>query len=243
MRYLDFEGGQPTVVFVHGLGCAGSSHFPRLLAEPAIAGHRTVVVDLFGHGYSDRPTDFGYSLEDHAGTVAQLLDHLGLSGCAVFGHSMGGAIAITLAAERPDLVAQLILAEANLDPGGGFVSKVVASQTEEEFRNGGHEQLLVRLEELGFVTSVGSFRICGSDALHKSAIGLVAGTEPPQRRRLYAMSIPRTFLIGERNLPTPETTEELVKNGVQVAIIPDAGHDMNFDNPEGVADAIRRSLG
>jgi pimeloyl-ACP methyl ester carboxylesterase len=50
MRYLDLDGGPLPVVFVHGLGCAGSSHFPRLLAEPAMSGHRSVVVDLFGHG-------------------------------------------------------------------------------------------------------------------------------------------------------------------------------------------------
>jgi pimeloyl-ACP methyl ester carboxylesterase len=241
IRYMDFDGDELPLVFIHGLGCAGSSHFSRLLGEPAIAGHRSIVIDLFGHGYSDRPADFGYTLEEHAHTVAQLVDHLGLNGCAVSGHSMGGAIAVTLAARRPDLVSQLILAEANLDPGGGFVSTVIASQTEAEFRAGGHQQLLDRLADLGFLTSVGSFRVCGTEALYKSAIGLVKGTEPSMRKRLYGMNIPRAFLIGERGLPDPET-EELPKHGVDVLIVPEAGHDMAFDNPRGVVAAIQQAL-
>jgi pimeloyl-ACP methyl ester carboxylesterase len=173
--------------------------------------------------------------------VAQVVDHLGLNGCAVFGHSMGGSIAVTLAAQRPELVSQLILAEANLDPGGGFVSTVIASQTEAEFRAGGHQQLLDRLAALGFLTSVGNFRICGTEALYKSAIGLVDGTEPSIRERLYGMHIPRAFLIGERGLPDPET-ENLPRHGVDVLIVPDAGHDMTFDNPRGVAAAIQQAL-
>jgi pimeloyl-ACP methyl ester carboxylesterase len=128
MRFLDFDGErEPPLVFIHGLGGAGSAHFPRLLAEPAFAGHRLVAMDLLGHGYSDRPAEFEYSLEDHAETIAQLLDHLRLSRCAVFGHSMGGSVAITLAAQRSELVSRLVLGEANLDPGGGFVSTVIAS--------------------------------------------------------------------------------------------------------------------
>jgi pimeloyl-ACP methyl ester carboxylesterase len=241
IRYMDFDGDQLPLVFIHGLGCAGSSHFPRLLAEPPIAGHRSIVIDLFGHGYSDRPADFGYTLEEHAHTVAQLVDDLGLNGCAVFGHSMGGAIAVTLAAQRPELVSQLILAEANLDPGGGPASTFIASQTEAEFRAGGHQQLLDRLAALGFLTTVGSVRICNTEALHKSAIGLVNGTEPSMRERLYEMHIPRAYLIGERSLPDPET-EELPKHGVDVLIVPDAGHDMTFDNPRGVAAAIQQAL-
>jgi pimeloyl-ACP methyl ester carboxylesterase len=79
MRFLDFDGErEPPLVFVHGLGGAGSAHFPRLLAEPAFAGHRLVAMDLLGHGYSDRPAEFDYSLQGHAETVAQLLDHLRL---------------------------------------------------------------------------------------------------------------------------------------------------------------------
>lgn len=136
-----------------------------MVAEPGVVGHRRVLVDLFGHGYSDRPENFGYTLEEHADTVAQVLDHLSLKGCGVFGHSMGGSVAITLAARRPDLVSRLILAEANLDPGGGFISTFIAGHTEDAFVATGHQETIQRMIALGLVLSAGSFRICGSPAL------------------------------------------------------------------------------
>jgi pimeloyl-ACP methyl ester carboxylesterase len=82
---------------------------------------------------SDRPHHFSYTVTDHADTIAYLLDTLQLQGCVLVGHSFGGAVAITLAAKRPDLVSQPFLAEANLDAGGGLVSKRVAAMSEDEF--------------------------------------------------------------------------------------------------------------
>jgi pimeloyl-ACP methyl ester carboxylesterase len=86
---------------------------------------------------TNAPDAFGYTLEDHAQSVARVLDHVSLKGSAVFGHSMGGSVAITLAALRPDLVSRLIIAEGNLDPGGGFVSTGIAEQTERGFETTG----------------------------------------------------------------------------------------------------------
>jgi pimeloyl-ACP methyl ester carboxylesterase len=241
VRYLDFPGEELPLVFLHGLGCAASSDFPRVAANPVLAGHRSLLIDFFGHGYSDGPGDFGYALEDHAGTVWQLLDHLSLKGCAVFGHSMGGAVAITLAALRPDLVSRLILAEGNLDPGGGSISKSIAAQSEHEFQARGHQALLERLPAVGFITSVGPFRVCAPHGLYRSAVGLSKGTHPTMRERLYGLRMPRAYLFGEQSLPDPET-ERLASHGIRVVVIPKAGHAMALDNPAGVARAIRQTL-
>ena len=88
--------------------------------NPSLAGYHSVLIDFLGFGFSDRPEGFGYTLEDHAQTVAELHDHLGLRHCALIGHSMGGSVAITLAAIRPEIVSRLVIAEGNLDPGGGI---------------------------------------------------------------------------------------------------------------------------
>ena len=130
LRYEDVPGDEEPIVWLHGLGCAASADFAHVAAHPSLRGHRSLLIDLLGHGYSDAPKDFGYALEDHARTVAALMDHLGLSHSPVFGHSMGGSVAITMAAERPDLVSRLIIAEGNLDPGGGTVSSGIARQTD-----------------------------------------------------------------------------------------------------------------
>ena len=105
----------PSRVFLHGLGWTSAAVFAHIVAQPALAGHRSLLIDLPGHGLSDRPARFGYTLDDHAAAVAALLDAERLRGRRV-GHSMGGSIGIVLAARRPDLVARLVVAEANLDP-------------------------------------------------------------------------------------------------------------------------------
>lgn len=61
------------------------------------------------------------------------------------------------------------------------------------------------------------------------------------RERLYSMRIPRAYLFGERSLPDADA-EELPKRGIQALVVPNAGHDMMFDNPVGVAGAIQQTL-
>jgi pimeloyl-ACP methyl ester carboxylesterase len=241
IRYIDMPGQDSPIVFIHGLGLASSSHYPATVSQPHVASHRRILIDLLGHGYSDAPPSFSYSLTDHAETVAALLDDLDLKACALFGHSMGGAVAITLAAIRPDLVSRLILAEPNLDRGGGFISKFIAGYSEDEFVTTGHQALLARVGQLGFQTSVGSFRVCDSRGLYRSGVELVNATTPTMRERLYGMDIPRAVLVGERSHPEKDL-EELPPHGVEVHVILNATHDMMIDNPSGVAAAITAAL-
>ncbi len=58
-------------------------------------------------------------MENHAETVASILDHENIKSAIVVGHSMGGTVAIILAISRPDLVSKLIVGEGNIVPGGG----------------------------------------------------------------------------------------------------------------------------
>ena len=94
MRWLDLPGRGDPVVFIHGLGCASTYDYPRVAADPALAGRRMIRVDLPGFGYSDKPESFGYRIGDQAGVVVELLDRLGLERCYLYGHSMGGSVAI-----------------------------------------------------------------------------------------------------------------------------------------------------
>ena len=130
IRYFDFPGAEPAVVFLAGLGLASTAAYPRTVFEVGLSDRHSILVDLFGCGYSDRPADFSYSLEDHATTLSGLLDHIGSRQCVLVGHSMGGAVAIELASKRSDLISQLILAEANLEAGGGLMSKSIADQAD-----------------------------------------------------------------------------------------------------------------
>ena len=96
----------PALVFSNSLG----TDF-RIWDEVAarLAGDfRIVLYDKRGHGLSEAPPA-PYTIDDHVGDLAALLDHLGIARAAVVGLSVGGLIAQGLAAARPDLVAALVL--------------------------------------------------------------------------------------------------------------------------------------
>lgn len=238
LRYIDIPGPEPPIVYLHGLGCASTVDYPVVATRPPLARHRALLVDFFGHGYSDAPESFGYTLEDHADSVARLVGALGIGRFVLFGHSMGGSVAITLAAVRPDLVEQLILTEANLNPGGGFISREMAVTQPHDM-----PALLARFLADGrmSISRWATFHAADPSALQRSAAGLVAGTVPTMKERLYALELPRAYIVGERNLPDPDVAV-LESNGVRVPVVPAAGHDMAFENPGGLADRVAAQL-
>ena len=248
LRYEDLSGESPANVFLPGLMIASHPTFTDILHKhPTLMKQHSVFVDLLGSGFSDAPEDFGYSLEEHASIVARLLDELDLKGCRIIGYSMGGAVAITLASIRPDLISRLVLMEANLDPGGGVASKGIAEQTEEGFCAQGFQAFIKYFRDEGIAgdtTSAvlaGLIQIAAPHALYRSAVGLVRGTQPTMRERLLQMDIPRAYIFGEKSLPDPDW-DELGSQGVQVLVVANAGHGMAWDNPGGVAEALHTAM-
>jgi pimeloyl-ACP methyl ester carboxylesterase len=242
LRYIDLPGDLPVCVYLHGLGSSSSADFPHIAADPALRGRRALLVDLLGFGYSDRPPGFTYAMDDHARAVAELLEDLQLAGCTVIGHSMGGSIAISLAALYPGCVSRLIVAEGNLDPGGGMVSRPIAAFAEEEFLSHGYATFAAAIakepEWAGYHATV---RAADPLGLYRSAVELKRGTEPMMRDRLYGLTIPRTVVFGARSLPDPDT-DALPQHGIRVEVLPDAGHAMMHDNPSAFAAAIAHAL-
>ncbi|MFE3184099.1 alpha/beta fold hydrolase [Streptomyces violascens] len=229
IRWTESEGEGPALVYVHGLGSMSAVYHAHIAGHPALAGRRQLFVDLPGHGISDRPADFGYSLEGHAGALAAALDTAGVTGAELVAHSMGGAVAVVLADRRPDLVTRLVLTEANLDPNPAPAagSSGIASYTEEEFvHGGGFPAVLGRIGPLWAAT----MRLADPPGLHRTAIGLVRGTEPTMRELLMKLPLDRTYLVGGLDDSLPGRAE-LVGSGVRVVTIPDAGHNIMFDNP------------
>lgn len=125
IRCHDLPGREPVRVFLHGLAVAAAPFYAHIAVRGPLAGRRSLLVDLLGHGYSDRPEQFGYTADDHAAAVIRLLDELGIQSCELVGHSMGGSVGIAIARSRPDLVARLVIAEANLNPVLGTFSGLI----------------------------------------------------------------------------------------------------------------------
>ncbi|MFD5254672.1 alpha/beta fold hydrolase [Streptomyces bobili] len=236
IRWTEAPGEEPARVYVHGLGAASAVYHAHVAASPELAGRRSLFVDLPGHGISDRPQDFGYTLEEHADAVAAALDAAGVTGAELVAHSMGGSVAIVLAHRRPDLVARLVVTEANLDafPPSTAGSSGIASWTEEEFVDGGHARVLEKVGPLWAAT----MRLADPRGLHRSAVGLRRGSEPVMREILAGLdTIERVYLQGELSGPL-DGAEALEAAGVRILTVPAAGHNVMFDNPDAFARAV-----
>ena len=233
LRYQDLPGNGLPIIFIHGLGCASSYEYPRVVMEPIFRQRRIILLDLLGAGYSDRPAAFSYSTSDHARIISMLIDTLDLPECDVYGHSMGGSIAIEVAAMLPHKVKTLVVSEPNFDSGGGFYSRLIAEQTEGEFVRVGYSRVLEKEKTpwLGCVSATAPY------ALHRGASSLVTGVEPTWRELIYSPSMKRWMIFGENSLPDVDQFE-LPKHGIQVLTIPHAGHSMSWENPEGLAKAL-----
>ncbi len=121
---------QPTIVLVHG-AFATSFSFAPLQAELALLGHRSVAVDLPGHGFAatfplsyQAPQDLaelatapgairGVTLADNAAHVIEVLERAKQNGPVVLvGHSRGGITVTAVGNQRPDLVDRLVYVSA-----------------------------------------------------------------------------------------------------------------------------------
>ena len=101
------HGGVP-VVLLHGL--ATSSFLWRMVGpELALAGVRAFAIDLMGHGESDRPLEAAYGIAAQAEYLDRAMAALRIASATFVGVDLGGAVALRLAATRPDRVDRLVL--------------------------------------------------------------------------------------------------------------------------------------
>ncbi|WP_329385418.1 alpha/beta hydrolase [Streptomyces sp. NBC_01351] len=240
IRWVELAGEKPARVYVHGLGSTSPAYYAASATHPLLAGRRSLLVDLLGHGHSDRPEDFDYTLEAHADALAAALVAAGVEGAELIAHSMGGAVAIVLASRHPHLVSRLVLVDANLDPAPPVPaagSSRIAGYTEEEFLAGGWAEVRDRVGAHWWST----MRLAGRTALYRTAVHLAAGTMPTMRELLLELKIPRGYLLPEADGPLPGA-EALEAAGVTVLAVPDCGHNIMLDNPDAFAEATATIL-
>ena len=102
-------GAEHVLVYIHGLLL--DSEINRGIARAlSDRGHRVVLIDLLGHGRSDKPTHASeYRIDTYAQQVVGLLDHLGIPGAVLGGMSLGANVSLFTACRRPDRVRGLVL--------------------------------------------------------------------------------------------------------------------------------------
>ena len=111
VHYADFGGSGAPLVLIHGLG--GSLTNWLAVAEALTSRFRVFAPDLIGFGRTPlagrRP-----GIPEQSAMLARFLQHVGGGPGVVVGNSMGGLVAVQLAADHPALVSRLILVNAAL---------------------------------------------------------------------------------------------------------------------------------
>ena len=77
---------------------------------------RCVAVDYLRFGLSDRPHGYGCTIEEHARTVGELVDHLSLDGFVLMGQDWGGPFGTAVAVDRADRVRGRVLGNTRFWP-------------------------------------------------------------------------------------------------------------------------------
>ncbi len=233
VRWQELPGHGEPLVFIHGLGCASSYEYLRIVCDPEFGSRRAILIDLPGSGYSDKPEAYSYQTSAQARVVIELLNHLAITSFWLYGHSMGGSIAIETAELADSRLLGLIVSEPNFHAGGGAFSRDIAARTENDFIRTGYQALL----EAETSPWKGCLQSNAPWAVWRGAASLVKGVQPSWNVRFQQLPCPVWLIFGELSLPDADV-DEMRQQGIEVKIIPDAGHSMSWENPSALAKAL-----
>jgi pimeloyl-ACP methyl ester carboxylesterase len=258
IRFQDLGAGRP-LVFIHGFAISLDTW--RLVVPLLEAQYRLVLLDLKGHGLSDRVEDGQYSVEAHARVVAGLVRHLGLERAVLVGHSYGALVALVAASklreEKPDAVSALVLIGASLDsermplvlrllrtPVLGYLSLKATSasfRSRMALRRAYYDRSKITDDLVELYAKYQ--RIPGTDdVLLKTAAQLVPPDWPRLREELGKFELPVLHIWGKRDRVIPRRSAESVCELLpkcELATIPDTGHVPQEESAEKVVELIR----
>ena len=256
--YEDRGAGRP-IVFVHGAILDHTQWTPQVdaLADE----YRTVAYDVRGHGRTGGSARDAYSIDLLADDLDALVDALDLEDPVVCGLSMGGCIAQVYAADHPDRVAALVLADTFtpelLDWREWLQRSVMLRATIPPVRLVGYprvEKAMVWFQERVSGEDVGGDYerierlraegpLMGTDEFAK-VIRAVASFDESEVD-LASITAPTLVLYGEHEPAfvrrhAPKLGAELPNATVRE--VPGAGHASNLDDPEFFTAAVREFL-
>jgi 3-oxoadipate enol-lactonase len=228
MAWWDSGGAGLPLVLLHGTGCDSEDWDPMLAHLPASV--RVVRLDFRGHGASDAG-DAAFTLDDLAADTLAVTEHLGLRRMVLAGHSLGGIVAMVVAARSP-AVAGLVLLE-------GWTNRRAMGAFREPRLFGGLDAAAIARIEAKSRAVVGRFRpdvwagFCRSVQGHDSFPFLARTTVPTVEVYGDAGSTPDT----ERALQIPKNPH------IRTVWIAGAGHYLPHEKPAEIARICREASG
>ena len=232
-------GSGPAMLFIHGAG-GESGQWKEVMALLS-ADMRVAALDLSGHGASPRKGE-NHGIGTYTGDILAAVRALG-GPVALCGHSMGGALAMTVCLEHPESVAALILANTGarlrvfpplFDQLRADYPAAVKMMSRFAFAPGADPQLIPAYEErLSCVapdTVIQDFTICNGFDIMPRLAGI-------QKRTL--------IICCEKDQLTPPKYSNFLRDGIAgstLVQIPGRGHMSMLEAPAEFAEAVREFL-
>ena len=255
------KDGQP-LVLIHGLS-AQLQHFTYGITEHLSDTYRIIALDRPGSGYSRRDDDGMAALDIQARMIWQMLDDLGVQHPVIAGHSLGGAVALAMALQRPDDTGALALISPLTHGADGpadvFKGLLVASPTVRRLIGQTIATPMAKLMTDKILTEAFSPEIYPPDFLDRAgaALGLrpegyisasadivASGRSIHTQMTRYANELraPGGVLYGAGDTVLSADREGRVMEnyGLSYEELPNRGHMIPISAPADCADFIRR---
>lgn len=227
------------VLLLHSLGT--SLHMWDPQAEALAKHYRVIRMDMRGHGLSEAP-DGPYTMEMLARDALALLHALGIARAHVGGVSIGGHIAMRMAALAPEAVLSLMPCDTALDFGGPA--------------NWQARMDIVAAQGLAAVAdaTMGRWVLDPSLASSKGLRRMLLGTDPKGwlgcaaalrdttgQELLGRLRCPTTVVVGDRDCSTPPAAARAIQAaipGSRLVTIPEAAHIPNLEQEHAMTRAV-----
>lgn len=243
---------RPPLLLLHGF--TGRAEFWAPLAETWAEGWFVMAPDLPGHGASGIPEP-GYGLAEAAETLAETLRAEGRGPVTVMGYSLGGRLALHLAAAHPELVSRLVLIGASAGlPDAEARAERRASDAgwATVLREEGLAVFLDAWEALPLFAGHGRLPESQRQWLRElrsgqRAEGLAAsleafglGAQAPLQAALARLSVPTWWVAGELDTKFAAIAQQTAARmpNAWTVLVPRAGHNVPFEQPQALIDLM-----
>lgn len=248
----------PVIVFLHGF--TGSTATWTKVMDLLDGEHKTIAVDLTGHGKTAVPKEPSrYSMAEQIADLEALFENFKLTSFTLVGYSMGGRIALAYAHRFPERVSSLILESAS--PG-------IMDKSERLERREADEKLSARIIREGipsFVNFWESISLFNSQkklstevqsavreerlsqsatGLANSLLGIGTGSQPSYWNQLYTINLPVLLITGESDRKFGNIAQEMLKclALAKHRTIKDTGHAIHVEKPTLFATMVKEHV-
>jgi pimeloyl-ACP methyl ester carboxylesterase len=259
------EEGVP-LLLLHGFG--NEAHIWDDFAPSVAPAYRTLALDHRGHGDSAWDPEHRYDRDAMVDDVERVCESLGIDRLVVIGHSLGGRIATLFAGRHPERLAGLVLVDIGpeVDPrGSSRIRDETASSVDPSFSDpaeyarllslhypAAQPHAIARMAHHGLrQREDGSFALKMDPAL-RGAMGNAESLEEAEQREIEMMAAqwdalarvacPTLVVRGAASdILSADVADRMVDEVLQkgtLAVVPQAGHSVMTDNPEGFREAV-----